>query len=242
MCSRTLMVCSAFALATVSLSSVASAGRRFENTFQLGERPTVVLANQSLRGDIFVRGWNEKGVKVVADIESTRTDVSCVKSAGTLTVSLKRQNRIAEDAVHFEVWTPRDAALELSAFSGTISVEGLEGRLKLRTIDGPIEITNCAGKKVDALSSTSGNILLRGPLASPTVYTLYSGSGKIEVRLSKPASFTLHALTHGGRIDLGGIRLREHRRTERVVEGEYGRGDSLVHLRTHSGQIQLRME
>ncbi|MBI4469044.1 MAG: DUF4097 family beta strand repeat protein, partial [Acidobacteria bacterium] len=73
-------------------------------------------------------------------------------------------------------------------------------------------------------------------------YTIYSGSGRIEVRLVKQASFTLHAVTHSGKIDLGGLRLREHHRGDRLVEGEYANGDSLLHLRTHSGTIELRME
>lgn len=216
--------------------------RKYDNTFQLGEHPAVLLNNNSLRGNITVKAWSDPGVRVVAQLESPGTEVRCEKSAGTLMVSLRRQRSGAEDPAQFEVWTPRDATLELTAFGGTISVEGMDGRIKLRTTDGAIDITNCAGKKVDALSSTSGNILMKGPLVSPTVYSLYSGSGRIEIRMVKPSSFTLHAATHSGRIDLGGIRLRELRRNDRLVEGDFGGGDSLLHVRTHSGEIHLRMD
>ncbi len=215
--------------------------RTYQNTFRLGSHPTIVLNNNSLRGSISVQGWTQEEVKVVADLESEKTEVRCSKGAEMLSVSLRRQGMVTDDSVNFHIWTPRRSALESSAVSGSIAVQDMEGRLKLRTTDGSIELKNCTGENVDALSSTNGDIRLDGPLSPSTLYNLYSGSGSIEVRLTPTSSFPLNASTQHGRIKLGGIKLRTVRQSERHVEGDYGGGSSILNLRTHSGQIQLRL-
>ena len=76
------------------------------------------------------------------------------------------------------VHAPRSASLELEAKNGSIGVEGVAGRVTVRTTNGPIDLENCSGP-LDA-SAVNGPIDFSG---SRGTYRLETKNGPISVEL-----------------------------------------------------------
>lgn len=216
--------------------------RHYEKSFTLGESPTLILENTSVKGNIEVQCWDRPEIKITAAIQPANTNVEATSSNGVLTVKLRRKGMVSTEPVHFRVWVPATAEMELSTMSGKISVRGVRARLKALTTDGDIELVDISGENVDATSSTNGNITLSSPLNHQGKYHLYSAAGQINVTFHEPASFTLDAATREGNIQMDGFRLNNERRMDRHIEGTYGGGQAILILRTYRGPIQLRKQ
>jgi DUF4097 and DUF4098 domain-containing protein YvlB len=216
--------------------------RRYETTFPVIATPTLQVFNSSIRGSVNVKTWERRVIKVAADIYSPTTSVNASKSNEIVTVKLRRQGQTVADAVNFDIVVPADCVLEVSAVSGPITIQGAQGKLKVRTADGNIALQEVTSKEIDASSSTTGNVLLSGKLLPEGKYNLYSGKGVVEVVLPENASFILDATTHEGRIEPEEFRFSSEARTASHVEGICGTGSASLKLQTHSGRIRVRKQ
>lgn len=214
--------------------------RRYEKTFPIGESPTLIVVNSSLRGSIKVQTWNRREIKVLAEIYSSTVTVDASKSGEIVTIKLRRHGRELVDIVNFDLLVPPECATKVSTVSGDITIENVQGRLKVFTTDGNITLTGVSCQNIEAISCMNGNIRLSGELVPQGRYSFYSGGGSIDVDLPESVSFTLYAATHQGRIDSEGFRFSSESRTPSHLEGVWGTGSSLLKLRTHSGSIRLR--
>jgi hypothetical protein len=221
-------------------ASASKAVHRYERTFTLGPSPILTLENSSLQGTVRLEGWDRPEIRVTAEIHSPTTEVDASADNGALTIKLRHKPPISADPVHFVVSVPRACEIELSSMSGAITVRGVHSRLKARTVDGDISLTDVSGQYVDARSSTNGSISLSSKLTEGR-YNIYSGGGTIDVTFPESASFILDAATHEGRIEMDGFDLKKNEPpTPNHVEGTYSSGQAILNLSTHRGQIRLR--
>lgn len=224
----------------LSLSVAAAASQRVERTFRVGENATLTVINSSLHGSVTVRAWGRSEIRVLAEMASRSAIVDAHQEGQGVIVRLRKKGRAPLNAVHLTIDVPAQCAIEVSTMGGPIVVEDVRGRVKAFTASGNIELKGVASPSIDAISCTDGNVVLSGDLAPQGVYSLYSAGGIVEVVVPETSSFTLDAATHEGRIDSGAFRFSSENRTATHVEGIYGKGSSLLKLRTNFGHIRLR--
>jgi DUF4097 and DUF4098 domain-containing protein YvlB len=143
--------------------------------------------------------------------------------------------------VHFTVTVPPACEIEVSSMSGGITVRGVCSRLKVRTVDGNINLYDVCGQLVDARSSAKGQVTVSGSIRQGR-YNIFSLGGSIDVTFTEPTSFILDAATHGGRIEMNGFHLKNEKRSTYHLEGTYGDGQAILSLSTHEGHIRLRKQ
>jgi hypothetical protein len=146
-------------------------------------------------------------------------------------------------------------AVEARSGSGSIRADGIGGDFKANTGSGSVRLIQNAPGNVVA-SSGSGNIELSGidgALRADTgsgrikvegkqdgPWELDTGSGSIQIRLPEDASFELDAVSHSGDIDINHPITVQGKITEDRLRGHVRGGDSLLHVRTGSGDIRIK--
>lgn len=179
--------------------------------------------------------------------------------------------------VHIETHSGRIAlshitrATEATSIDGDVSLENSSGRVRLETFGGSIEATNVSktaegdffrAKSISndvmlenvshsriEVSSISGEVSMRGPLARAGVYDLRTTSGDITLTMPVESSFKLTAkVSESGEIVTdfplkytGGISTSSILSSGRMV-GTHGTGDATINLISFSGTLRLRKQ
>jgi hypothetical protein len=185
---------------------------------------SMVELNAADHGVISVRGWNQSGYSVEAckvavaedkaSAERTLSAMSVSHSGGRFTFT-GPQNDSNNWQVYFIVHAPANAALDLLANNGPISVTNVTGNIKARTVNGPVSIKDCAGT-IDAQASNgpisftgdTGEVKLRaenGPISVKVSKAIWTGT-LLDARTSNgPLSLSLPSAFHSGvRVEANG--------------------------------------
>jgi hypothetical protein len=162
-------------------------------------------------------------------------------------------------------------AIEAMSNEGDVSLEDSSGRVRLESFGGSVEATN-VGKNSEGdffkarsisndvwldnvshsrveISTISGEVMMRGPLARAGRYDLRTTSGDITLTLPVDSSFQLIAkVSEGGEIVTefplkytGGVSPAGPVSSGRMI-GTHGKGDTTINLVSFSGTLRLRRQ
>lgn len=179
--------------------------------------------------------------------------------------------------VHIETHSGRIAlshitrATEATSIDGDVSLEDSSGRVRLESFGGSVEASNVSknaegdffrAKSISndvmlenvshsrvEVSTISGEVVMRGPLARAGVYDLRTTSGDITLTMPVDSSFKLTAkVSESGEIVTdfplkytGGISTSTSLSSGRMI-GIYGKGDATINLISFSGTLRLRKQ
>ena len=169
--------------------------------------------------------------------------------------------RIPPVSVDLEVWLPDGASLEVRTFTAPITIAGIggpDGDFLLRSVSGPIEITDLEADDL-RVETVSGNVTLadvradRGSFMTLTApirltgalqfdgwYEFQTHSGAVLLGLGSLSGFTVAATTYSGEIR---SELEfETERDGRSLESRYGSGGPQISVSTFGGSIHLAPE
>jgi hypothetical protein len=158
-------------------------------------------------------------------------------------------------SISYEIVTPAQSNVRAHSGSGTMSVDGISGRVTAGTGSGEITLRNIQGDlqantgsgSIHAtgvrgglrMTTGSGGIQVEGEQTAQ--WELQTGSGGIDVHLPKSASFDLAAHTGSGGVSVafpmtvtGRIDTNQHQ-----VQGKVGGGQYPLTARTGSGHIRI---
>jgi DUF4097 and DUF4098 domain-containing protein YvlB len=155
--------------------------------------------------------------------------------------------------------------MTLESVAGDVHLKEVSGYIIVRTTQGSLVCTQCAGKlefesvgggaqilqpalnKVN-LHTSFGNILFDGDFVRTGLYAMKSGKGLVEVRFSGNDSFDLNAQTTMGTVDnqaaaflkpdSHGVKRLASRFTKGIM-GTVGAGLAKVELSSYSGTIRI---
>lgn len=169
--------------------------------------------------------------------------------------------RIPPVSVDLEVWLPDGASLEVRTFTAPITITGIggpDGDFLLRSVSGPIEITDLEADDL-RVETVSGNLTLadvrahRGSFMTLTApirltgalqfdgwYEFQTHSGAVLLGLGSLSGFTVAATTYSGEIQSELEFETEH--DGRSLEGRYGSGGPQISVSTFGGSIHLAPE
>jgi hypothetical protein len=162
-------------------------------------------------------------------------------------------------------------AVEATSIDGDVSLEDSSGRVRLESFSGSVDAVNISkvaegdffkakslsndvmldniGHSLVEVSTISGELTMRGPLARGGRYDLRTTSGDVTLTMPADSSFQLIAkVSEGGEIVTdfplkytGGVSSMTLLSSGRMV-GTYGKGDATINLSSFSGTLRLRRQ
>lgn len=141
-----------------------------------------------------------------------------------------------------EVTVPTGSDLRIATNSGDITTTGIQGKMALTSNSGSLQATDVSLKGASLLSTNSGNITMRGSIASNGHYIFQSNSGDVDVALPRDTSFHADLMSVSGtvRYDFPLILSPRSIPSGRTIIGEVGSAPlATVTMQSDSGSLQL---
>ncbi len=228
-------------VAIVTLALLATAGTAahaadFERKVQADPRGSVEISN--VAGAITVTGWDRPEIEVKGNLGASveRVDVTSAGSRTTIKVVLPRMSMRSDEAM-LDVHVPRQSEIDVTAVSADLTVSGMLGRQRLKTVSGDIH-AEVPGADFES-KTVSGAIRLRG-LSKDADMHIESISG--DVSLERGAG-EVDATTVSGdlRLELDPARsVRMHTTSgDLTFRGSFARG-ATFDAETISGDVTVR--
>ena len=186
--------------------------------------------------------------KATVRVKSISGNVEVRKIGGFLnveTVNGEIRVRVAESNVRCKS-TSGDIDLEyitgdaeLESVSGEISVQEIEGSVEAGTVSGDIEVESFSDAEELEMSSTSGDIELRGELSPGGIYRLDSFSGDTKVVIPSGSDFEFSAKTFSGSIECDFELKMSGKFNPKEVRGTVGKGGASLTVSSFNGKIRI---
>ena len=128
---------------------------------------------------------------------------------------------------------------ELESVSGEISIQEIEGSVEAGTVSGDIELEAFSHAEELELSSTNGDIELRGELSPGGIYRLDSFRGDTKVEIPSGSDFEFSAKTFSGSIECDFELKMSGRFNTKEVRGAVGVGGGSLNVSSFSGDIRI---
>lgn len=230
---------------------------RWERSFEVGERPRLVLEN--VNGPIEVSGWDRPVIEVraVITVKAASKDkarriyeeIEFETDHDPERVSVRaRLPKLRKDAlwgegntsvaVEYTVLVPRRCDLDLESVNGDVEASDVAGAFRLKTVNGAIDLRSRGGQ--GELGSVNGSIGCRleafdegGELHISTT------NGEVDLRLPEGVSAEFDARTLNGRVRIGFDLSRVETKKRSRISGTVGGGDGYVSIRTTNGAITV---
>ena len=149
-------------------------------------------------GSIRVRAWDGDSVRVTARLQANArsdddarrllADVRLIADGRGVRAEGPTGSRYREGwSASFVVWVPRRFDLLLQASNGALGVDGVNGRLDLRTMNGSVALTDVGGDVRARTQNGSVNVLLSGRSWSGSGLDAETQNGS--VRLAIPENY-----------------------------------------------------
>lgn len=271
------------AISVVALDSSAQTRKDFK--YQLPPGATLIIENQS--GPIVVKTATSRQVSVTATLHSANVEIDPTQSANRVELRTHQlQPHLGPDQVRvdYEVTVPPDVAVTLRSANGPISVQnsqadvtiegdtasvdvhdGGNGHVHVRTLSGPIRLTNITNGHVEItsvsgavdlnhvsgphieLNTTNGKITFNGDCAGDGVYAFSNHNADIDVTLPASASVDILARSVKGSVQNDfPFQAKQHTTfasaEQRSYAGTSNSGGSSLQLRSFSGTIRVKKQ
>lgn len=201
------------------LATLAAAPQPADTVVELRRGDRVVLENFS--GEIAVSGWGDDRLEVRGE---EREEAVGVRREGSVVRVVRAEARRGGRSVEMTLRVPRWVELQIGGPSLDVSVEGIDGPVRIGNVSGDIRVRDIGGaldvRSIDGeilvddarggvrASSQSEDVTVRGVTGPVEVH---SGSG--DIMLADVRSASVRAETQDGDIDFSG---------EVSAGGEYG--------------------
>jgi hypothetical protein len=201
--SRTVWLTGFLLLATLA-AEPARAQQHVSKRYPAGKNVRVELKNIS--GTITVESWNRDEIKLSAELESPKANLSPRQSRDELIVDVLGDNRGRGDIgnINFRLQVPVNSSVDLETKRGNITVTNIHGGLVRAHVssEGDIELTGISATQVFA-QNTIGDIFFDGEFSRGGTYQFQSGRGNINIRIPADSAFNLVAAAPNRKIALG---------------------------------------
>jgi hypothetical protein len=201
-------------------------------------------------GGVSIKGWTQGQTLVRARIEAwAPTDSEASLLAGQVNVEtssgmLRATGPDTRDnrgwAVSWEVFTPHQTSLTLSAHNGGIHVNDIRGTLQAKTHNGGVHLARVAGDVTG--SSHNGGIHVEMASNEAGQLNFDTHNGGIHLALPRTYSARVHAETNNGGIssDFPLPETRQGERRPRNIDFTIGAGGPAINVKTNNGGVQIK--
>jgi DUF4097 and DUF4098 domain-containing protein YvlB len=169
-------------MATLSgLLAGAADAASFSRQVAVGPGDLVQVSN--VAGSVTITTWDQKQVDVQGELGPGVDHVDVDQTNGRIAIKVVLQNRMGkfdwrDGAADLKIRLPADVRLEADTVSASLTVNGVRGRMRLKTVSGGLR-ADAPGDDVEA-SSVSGGVELTGSGAHARIRAS-SVSGSVEL-------------------------------------------------------------
>ncbi|HEX3646543.1 MAG TPA: DUF4097 family beta strand repeat-containing protein [Vicinamibacterales bacterium] len=144
-------------------------------------------------------------------------------------------NNIVE--TDFDIKVPRRTELDLSVFSSSVSITGVDGAHKVHGFSSPLVLNDVSGSV--RAHTFSGSVTIREKSWDNQTIDVDTFSGNIELHLPDTAHGTVSFNSFSGRLD-SEVPLTMHNSSRRALRAELGGGDGgTLRFKTFSGSVKI---
>jgi DUF4097 and DUF4098 domain-containing protein YvlB len=201
-------------------------------------------------GGIAVHGWNRNEVHVVAMVQTqaeTDADASALARSVAITTSAgsigatgpDRNSRHESWSVSYEIWTPSNTNLTLTAMNGGISVDNVVSQMDLETLNGGLNLTDVDGNVRGTTTNGGVTVNLSGDRWHGTGLDLKTTNGGVHINVPSNYSAMLEAGTVNGGLDLG-FPITVQGTVGRRLTTQLGAGGATIRAITTNGGVSVR--
>ena len=196
-------------------------------------------------GGVKVRAWDDAKIRVEARIQVWDTsEERAAEKAGGIQIVERNGTLSAEGAVDeswsvsYRIRAPRMTDLDLEAHNGGISVEGMEGTLRLRTHNGGLSLSALAGD-VEARTRNGGvHVELVGDYWDGPGLDVETRNGGVKLEIPENYSAELETGTVNGRISVD-FPVTVQGKIGSELHATLGSGGAPVRVRTTNGGVTI---
>jgi hypothetical protein len=211
--------------------------------------PGHIKADPGRNGGVTVKGWLRKDVLVRSrvdvwadsdnDANALMNQVRVDSSTGVISATGPVDAGQRGWSVSYEIFVPREGAVDLTAHNGGISVSDVNGEITVATTNGGIHLARVAGD-VSGITKNGGlQVELSGNTWQGRQLELSTKNGGVTVSIPGGYSAHLEAETVHGAVR-SEIPMTVTGRIGHFIDGNIGSGGPLIHVSTVNGGISLK--
>ncbi len=216
-------------------------------TFHVGTSPALMLTSDA--GSITVNRGSTDSITVQAKKYASfggnlnDVQINYNQSGNTVNVTVHRSgtfNFFNATSVDFTITVPPATDLQLTTNAGSITVNGISGKMSLMSNAGTIGATQASLTGSSTFKTNAGSINFTGTIGSTGTYDFETNAGSIDMTLPGSASFHLNASTDAGSINTSFPVTVNRSTAGATANGEVGTSpQATLTLKTNAGSINL---
>ncbi len=229
-----------------------SASDTWERTYDLGDSPSVSIANTNgavtveghdgtrveVRAERTVKAGSEEGARQLLSATTIAEEVD--GTSLSLTTTRPSSFSIGQQAeVRYDVRVPRNASLTLRTTNGSLTIEAVRGVVDLETVNG--RVRGSALGQVRRAETVNGSVDLtldRVPAEGARFETV---NGSVELTFPAGLAANLTVRTVNGRISVDGFTdVDEDEDRRRRFDGRLNGGGPSLSIETVNGSVTVR--
>ena len=215
---------------------------------RLSAAPDVLVDGRD-NGSVTIYGWDRNDVLVRALISAsadTRTEAQAVAKdiridtqGHRIRADGPRNSRYEYWSVSYEVWVPRKTNLDAEAHNGGVSVEGVEGRMRLNTVNGGVHVRDVAGDVRAETTNGGATAYLTGSTWRGIGLELQTTNGGVTLDIPRNYNADLETGTVNGGMNID-FPVTVQGFIGRRITSKLGNGGPRVRAYTTNGGVRIR--
>ncbi len=143
-------------------------------------------------------------------------------------------------SVDFTITVPPTTDLQINTNAGTITINGISGKMSLISNARTIDATQAALTGNSTFRTNAGSINFNGAIGSTGTYDFETNAGSIDMTLTGSPNFHVNATTDVGSINSSFPLTVSHSSVGATVNGDVGTApQATLTLKTNAGSINL---
>ncbi|MEX2177676.1 MAG: DUF4097 family beta strand repeat-containing protein [Gemmatimonadaceae bacterium] len=191
------------------------------------------------RKDVMVRALIQTHADTRADAESLSRDVRISTDGDRIRADGPANRRYTSWSVSYEVWVPRATNLDAEAHNGGISVDGVDGRMELRTVNGGISLRDVSGNVRAETTNGGVSAQLSGTTWTGGGLDLRTTNGGVTLDVPRGYNAELETGTVNGGMNID-FPITVRGSIGRRITTTLGKGGPRVSATTTNGGVRIR--
>ena len=206
-----------------------------------------LTVNAKPNGGIRVASWDRDEILVRAKVHGWSEDAGIARSivddvtvnvGGEVSAKGPRRKQDIGWSVSYRIMVPRSTNLDLDSTNGGITIEGVEGTLRLHTTNGGLHLEDVGGDVAGRTTNGGMRVVLTGSGWTGRGLDVETTNGG--VTMSVPAGYSAHleAATTNGGFHIG-FPVTVEGRIGRKLSVDLGDGGPTLRVKTTNGGVRI---
>jgi hypothetical protein len=210
---------------------------------------TTLLVDGRDNGSVSIYGWDRNEVLVRAlvsawadtraDAQAVTKDIQILTEGHRVRADGPRNSRYESWSVSYEVWVPRKTNLDAEAHNGGVSVEDVEGQMRLHTVNGGVHVRNVAGDVRGEATNGGVTAVLSGTAWRGRGLDLETTNGGVVLDIPRNYNADLETGTVNGGFSID-FPITVQGFVGRRITSKLGNGGPRVRAYTTNGGVRIR--